>query len=46
MKEAKTYWKGIEQLENSPSFQERSAKEFPEYLPIKGSENEENAVTP
>ncbi len=41
MKATKKYWKGIEQLENSKSFQERSAKEFPEYLPINGSENGE-----
>jgi len=41
MKETKKYWKGIEQLENSTSFQERSAKEFPEYLPINGGENGE-----
>ena len=39
MKETKKYWKGIEQLENSPSFKERSAKEFPDYLPINGNED-------
>ncbi len=38
MKENKTYWKGIEQLEATPEFKERSAKEFPEYLPINGNE--------
>ncbi len=38
MKENKTYWKGIEQLEATPEFQERSAKEFHEYLPINGNE--------
>ncbi|MEP1094633.1 MAG: TAT-variant-translocated molybdopterin oxidoreductase [Cyclobacteriaceae bacterium] len=38
MKENKTYWKGLEQLEATPDFQERSAKEFPEYLPINGNE--------
>lgn len=41
MKETKTYWKGIEQLENAPSFQERSTKEFPEYLPVKTQAGEE-----
>ncbi|MEM7298741.1 MAG: TAT-variant-translocated molybdopterin oxidoreductase, partial [Bacteroidota bacterium] len=41
MKETKTYWKGIEQLENTPEFQERSSKEFPEYLPINGGSDEE-----
>ena len=41
MKETKTYWKWIEQLENSTAFQERAAKEFPEYLPVKSNEGEE-----
>ncbi len=41
MKETKTYWKGIEQLENTPEFQQRASKEFPEYLPINDSENGE-----
>ncbi len=36
MKENKTYWKGLEQLENTSDFQARSTKEFPEYLPING----------
>ncbi|MEP5612847.1 MAG: TAT-variant-translocated molybdopterin oxidoreductase, partial [Cyclobacteriaceae bacterium] len=38
MKDNKTYWKGLEQLEATPDFQERSAKEFPEYLPINSNE--------
>ena len=33
----KTYWKGIEQLKNDPSFVKNAQNEFPEYLPIKGS---------
>jgi len=33
----KTYWKGIEQLKNEPSFVKNSQNEFPEFLPIKGS---------
>ena len=33
----KTYWKGIEQLKNEPSFVKNAQNEFPEYLPIKGS---------
>ncbi len=41
MKETKTYWKGIEQLKNTPKFKERASKEFPEYLPINESENGE-----
>jgi molybdopterin-containing oxidoreductase family iron-sulfur binding subunit len=36
MKETKQYWKGLEQLTNTPDFQERANKEFDEYLPIKG----------
>ena len=38
MKENKTYWKGLEQLESTSDFQERSAKEFPEYLPINSND--------
>lgn len=41
MKENKTYWKGLEQLENTPDFQTRSSKEFNEYLPINGGEEGE-----
>lgn len=41
MKENKTYWKGLEQLENTPDFQTRSSKEFNEYLPINGNEEGE-----
>lgn len=41
MKETKTYWKGLEQLENGPAFQERASKEFPEYLPINDSDSGE-----
>ena len=35
----KTYWKGIEQLKNDPSFVKNAHNEFPEFLPIKGSSN-------
>lgn len=41
MKENKKYWKGLEQLENTPNFKERASKEFPEYLPINGGESGE-----
>ena len=41
MSQNKTYWKGLEQLENSADFQERTSKEFPEYLPINGGEEGE-----
>ena len=33
----KTYWKGIEQLKNDPSFVKNAHNEFPDFLPIKGS---------
>ncbi len=36
MNKNKTYWKGLEQLENTANFQERASKEFPEYLPVNG----------
>ncbi len=40
MKKNKTYWKGIDQLENTANFQEKSTKEFPEYLPINSGDGE------
>ena len=33
----KTYWKGLEQLKNDPSFVKNAHNEFPEHLPINGS---------
>ena len=39
MEENKTYWKGLEELEQTPEFKERAAKEFPEYLPVNGNED-------
>ncbi|MCE7993148.1 MAG: TAT-variant-translocated molybdopterin oxidoreductase [Roseivirga sp.] len=36
----KTYWKGIEQLKNDPSFVKHAEGEFPEYLPINENEGE------
>ncbi|MEM6734770.1 MAG: TAT-variant-translocated molybdopterin oxidoreductase [Bacteroidota bacterium] len=41
MRETKTYWKGLEELDNSPEFQQRASKEFPEYLPINGNDKGE-----
>ncbi len=35
MKETKQYWKGLEQLANTPEFQKRAKKEFSDYLPYK-----------
>ena len=42
MKETKQYWKGLDQLANTPEFQDRANKEFDAHLPIRGgAENEE-----
>ena len=41
MKQNKTYWKGLEQLENTAEFQERANKEFPDYLPLNGGDTGE-----
>ena len=40
MKSTKKYWKGLEQLNNTPSFSKLAEKEFPEYLPINESDSE------
>jgi MoCo/4Fe-4S cofactor protein with predicted Tat translocation signal len=32
----KTYWKGLEQLTNDPEFVKNAEKEFPDYLPVNG----------
>ncbi|MCH6200387.1 TAT-variant-translocated molybdopterin oxidoreductase [Aquiflexum sp. LQ15W] len=39
----KTYWKGLEQLTNDPEFVKNAEREFPEYLPINGG-NEEGST--
>jgi len=41
----KKYWKGVEELTNSPSFQEASQKEFSEYLPAEDFLADENVLT-
>lgn len=41
MKETKKYWKGLEQLKKTPSFEKYANKEFPEYLPINENESGE-----
>ncbi len=40
MKSTKKYWKGLEQLNNTPSFSKLAEKEFPEYLPLNEGESE------
>ena len=40
MESKKQYWKGLEQLKNTEDFAQRANKEFPEYLPLDGSDNE------
>ena len=41
----KSYWKGFEQLTNSPEFVKNNEKEFPEYLPINESNDSEDLNT-
>jgi MoCo/4Fe-4S cofactor protein with predicted Tat translocation signal len=36
----KTYWKGLEQLTNDPEFVKNAEKEFPDYVPINGGNEE------
>ena len=43
------YWKGIEELDNSPEFAKRAFAEFPDFLPVKESragEAEDASVAP
>ncbi|MGB0525475.1 MAG: TAT-variant-translocated molybdopterin oxidoreductase [Flammeovirgaceae bacterium] len=35
-----SYWKGVEQLTNSPEFVKNNEKEFPEHLPIKDAQGD------
>ena len=37
MQESPKYWKGIEELENSPEFVKDAFSEFADYLPVKES---------
>lgn len=39
MKESKKYWKGLEELKRTPEFEKRENDEFPEYLPINASDD-------
>lgn len=41
MNETKQYWKGLEQLADTPEFQARANKEFNEYLPVRGNAESE-----
>jgi MoCo/4Fe-4S cofactor protein with predicted Tat translocation signal len=43
------YWKGIEELDNSPEFAKNAFAEFPDFLPVKESragETEDSSVAP
>lgn len=42
----KRYWKGLEELENTPEYQQSVANEFNEELPLDLSDNLLNATTP
>jgi MoCo/4Fe-4S cofactor protein with predicted Tat translocation signal len=49
MQESKKYWKGIEELENTPEFANAAHSEFAEFLPVKetyGSDAKEAEVAP
>lgn len=39
----KTYWKGVEQLKNDPSFVAKNESEFPEYLPMNEQNGDSNS---
>ena len=40
MKETKRYWKGLEELHNTPEFEKYATKEFPEPLPTNSEDDE------
>ena len=44
MSNNKKYWKGVEELNDSPSFQESKNKEFNEYLPVEDFLSEGNLL--
>lgn len=43
MKSTKKYWKGLEQLHNTPDFAKNANKEFAEYLPLQGENSGESS---
>ncbi len=43
MNSTKKYWKGLEQLKNTPEFAERANKEFPEHLPLEGEHSSDTS---
>ena len=48
MADTKKYWKGIEELEQTPEFVESTQKEFTEYVPVDefiGSAEENSSET-
>jgi len=40
----KVFWKGVEELGNSPEFVKNAQNEFPEFLPLKNSSEESNGT--
>jgi len=40
----KVFWKGVEELGNSPEFVKNAQNEFPEFLPLKNSSQESNGT--
>ena len=41
MESKKKYWKGLEQLHNTPEFKQEANKEFNEYLPLPGEKKDD-----
>lgn len=42
MKETTKYWKGLEELNQTPEFKENANKEFPEFLPVEEQRSTKN----
>ena len=38
----KVFWKGVEELGNTPEFVKNAQNEFPEFLPLKNTSEESN----
>ncbi|ALI97948.1 TAT-variant-translocated molybdopterin oxidoreductase [Rufibacter tibetensis] len=45
MQETIKYWRGVEELNNTPEFQKHAHNEFPEFLPVSEANGEESSST-
>ncbi|GGK67320.1 TAT-variant-translocated molybdopterin oxidoreductase [Rufibacter glacialis] len=45
MQETIKYWRGVEELENTPEFQKHAHNEFPEFLPVSEANGEASSAT-